>query len=134
MLIVSVVLCAWSPGVAQPPAGDQPQFKRLTADELKAMIDGQEKMLLLDVREPQELEKLGALKGFVNIPLGQVGKRLGEVPKGTLIVSVCNRAVHAASAAGILHKNGHTQLRTFAMNDWTEKGYQVIYPKAEEKK
>lgn len=66
-----------------PPA---PESQRVQADDIdKLMADG--KVLLLDVREPKELEELGTLEGYVNIPLGQLEKRLGELPKDKAILT-----------------------------------------------
>jgi rhodanese-related sulfurtransferase len=39
------------------------------------------------VREPKELEELGTIKGYVNIPLSQIENRLSEIPKNKLIVT-----------------------------------------------
>jgi len=60
--------------------------KKLSADELKALIEKKE-VFFLDVREPKELEELGTIKGYVNIPLDQLEKRIAEVPKNQLIVT-----------------------------------------------
>lgn len=45
------------------------------------------KVVLLDVREPWELEKFGTLEGYLNIPLGQLEKRLHELPKDRAILT-----------------------------------------------
>ena len=60
--------------------------KQLSADELKKLLD-EKKIFFLDVREPRELAELGTIRGYVNIPLGQLEKRLSEVPKDKLIVT-----------------------------------------------
>ena len=60
--------------------------KKLSADELKELIEKKD-VFFLDVREPRELEELGTIKGYVNIPLGQLEKRIAEVPKNKLIVT-----------------------------------------------
>lgn len=44
-------------------------------------------MFFLDVREPKELEELGTFEGYVNIPLGQIEKRLAEIPKDKAIIT-----------------------------------------------
>ncbi len=60
-----------------------------TADELKALLDKEGKdLFILDVREPKEIEELGTLEGYVNIPVGEVEKRAGEIPKGKPLVVV----------------------------------------------
>ena len=60
--------------------------KKLSADELKDLLDKKD-VFFLDVREPRELEELGTIKGYVNIPLNQLENRLSEVPKDKLIVT-----------------------------------------------
>jgi len=104
--------------------------KKLTPEELKALVSGSTKYFFLDVREPKELEELGAMRGYVNIPLGELEKRLPEIPRDVLVVVACNRAVRAAKGAAILEKAGYKQLQICAMNEYKEKGYEVIYPKA----
>ena len=51
-----------------------------------ALLDKGE-VFFLDVREPSELEELGTLEGYVNIPLGQIEKRLKEIPKDKAIIT-----------------------------------------------
>jgi rhodanese-related sulfurtransferase len=60
--------------------------KSLSADELKELLE-KKKIFFLDVREPKELTELGTIKGYVNIPLGQLEGRLPEIPKDKLIVT-----------------------------------------------
>jgi rhodanese-related sulfurtransferase len=64
----------------------QNKEKTLSADELKELLDKKE-VYFLDVREPKELEELGTIKGYVNIPLSQIENRLSEIPKNKLIVT-----------------------------------------------
>ncbi len=66
---------------------DQPKAPKLSADDLKKMVDNKTKFFFLDVREPKELEDLGTMKGFVNIPLGQLEKRMAEIPKDSVVVT-----------------------------------------------
>ena len=74
-------------GVQQPPAiAPLGEDRRISAEDIdKHLASG--KTLLLDVREPKELEELGTIEGAVNIPLGQLEKRLGEIPKDCLILT-----------------------------------------------
>ena len=60
---------------------------RIEIDALKQRIDEGKDLFFLDVREPKELEDLGTLKGYVNIPIGQLEARLNEVPKNRFIVT-----------------------------------------------
>jgi rhodanese-related sulfurtransferase len=44
-------------------------------------------IFFLDVREAKELQDLGTLEGYYNIPFGELEKRLGELPKDRLILT-----------------------------------------------
>ena len=60
---------------------------------------------LVDVREPDEHE-LGALPGAVNIPLGQLRTRLGELDKSRPVVAYCQVGLRGYLAERILKQNG----------------------------
>jgi rhodanese-related sulfurtransferase len=64
------------------------QTRKITdAEDLAQLLKSEKNMFFLDVREPKEIEELGSLKGYVNIPLGELEKRIGEVPKDKAIVT-----------------------------------------------
>lgn len=70
-------------GAGAVPAEDKPP--RIASADLDKLM--QKETLLLDVREPKELEELGTLEGYVNIPIGQLEQRLDELPRDRLIVT-----------------------------------------------
>lgn len=70
---------------AQAPASNPNDVGRITIEELKAKIDKKEKVLVVDVRTHTER----VIKGAKHIPLGDLEKRLTELPKDRLIVTVC---------------------------------------------
>ena len=61
--------------------------------------------LLLDVREPSECER-GMLPGAVPVPLGQLRKRLGELPRGRTVVAYCAVGLRGYLAERILRQAG----------------------------
>ena len=65
----------------------QGKTKQLSAEEAENALKG-DNVFLLDVREPNELEEFGTIKGYVNIPLGQLESRLKEIPKDKVIVTL----------------------------------------------
>jgi NADPH-dependent 2,4-dienoyl-CoA reductase/sulfur reductase-like enzyme/rhodanese-related sulfurtransferase len=67
--------------------------------------DSAEKGFLLDVREPMELA-LERAPGAVNIPLGQLRARLGELPRDREILVVCRSGQRAYYATRILLQKG----------------------------
>ena len=64
-----------------------------------------EDALILDVREPEENE-LGAVPGAVNIPLGQLRRRLDELDRSRRIVCYCQVGLRGYLAERILKQNG----------------------------
>ena len=66
-----------------------------------------EEVFLLDVREPDEVEEWAYPIG-VNIPLGQLGDRVGELPQDTTIVVACDAGGRSAKAATALSDAGWT--------------------------
>ena len=67
--------------------------------------DGAEKAFLLDVREPVELAVESA-PGAINIPLGQLRARLGELPRDREILVICRSGQRAYCATRILVQHG----------------------------
>jgi len=88
VLTIAAVLALPVFSMAQQPAAPTPQPKaqKMASDDVMALLEKGE-VFFLDVREPKELEELGTLEGYVNIPLGQIEKRLTEIPKDKAIIT-----------------------------------------------
>ena len=67
--------------------------------------DSSDGAFLLDVREPVELA-VESVPGAVNIPMGQLRSRLGELPRDREIHVICRSAQRAYYATRILLQNG----------------------------
>ena len=44
------------------------------------------KLVLVDVRDASEIKESGAIPGAIHIPMAQIEKRMGELPKNAEIV------------------------------------------------
>ncbi len=82
-LIVPTLTMAQQPST---PSAAPPQAPKMASDEVMALLEKGE-VFFLDVREPNELVELGTLEGYVNIPVGQIEKRLNEIPKDKAIIT-----------------------------------------------
>ena len=80
---------------------------KLTAAEVNEKIKFGKHPLVLDVRQPEEFQQ-GHISGAKLIPLGDLRKHLGELPKGREIVCVCASGSRSRSAAKLLGKEGFT--------------------------
>lgn len=70
-------------------------------DELKANNE-----FILDVREPFEIS-LGTIEGSVNIPLGEIRKRINELPKNKTIYVYCQVGQRGYVACRLLSQLGY---------------------------
>ena len=69
--------------------------------------------LVVDVREPWELE-LCRIDGSLPIPLGELSRRMGELPRGRPLVLVCHHGGRSQQAAMLLEGAGFTQVHNLA--------------------
>jgi rhodanese-related sulfurtransferase len=81
--------------------------KEISVTEFKAMRDAGRAHIVLDVREPFEIE-LAQLAGSLNIPMAEVPARLDEVPRDREIVVMCHSGQRSGRVARFLEQNGYT--------------------------
>jgi predicted sulfurtransferase len=84
LLLPSLAMAEQNTSSAAPSA--QPNAPKMSSDEVMALLEKGD-VFFLDVREPKELAELGTFEGYVNIPLGQIEKRLDEIPKDKAIIT-----------------------------------------------
>jgi rhodanese-related sulfurtransferase len=106
VLALAVVTLAVVTVVAAPLRAQTPDpARRVDPANIDALIaDG--KTVVLDVREPNELEETGTVKGAIHIPLGQLEARLGELPKDKVILTACRGGGRASRAMALLEAKG----------------------------
>ena len=87
-----------------------------------------EKGVLIDVCEPNE-HLAGHAVGCKNIPLGQLDKRLNDLPKdkNTPVLVMCQSGMRAKRAAAQLRKDGYVNAAAVAggLRAWREAGLPV---------
>lgn len=88
---------------ADPASGEV--LAEMTAVELARRLGTDEEPLLLDVRQPNEVQAW-AIPGSVNIPLGELGSRLDEIPESGELVVVCASGSRSRRATGYLTRSG----------------------------
>ena len=85
----------------------------VTVEELKSTLVGDDSLLLIDVREPQEFQ-ICRIPGSTLIPLGMVPARLDELratAAGRPIIVHCKSGVRSAKAVRLLQDAGLTQAK-----------------------
>lgn len=97
-------LCGTRP---EPPA---PERERVEARELRELLAQHEPLVLLDVREPEELA-IARLPGAVHIPMRSVPERVGELDPASRVVVFCHLGVRSLQTARWLRAHGFTNVQ-----------------------
>ena len=99
-------------GVPQQPAKQESQLteSEIEVTEVKEKLDRGDKFVLIDVREPHE-HQICHIAAAKLIPLGEIGKRLGELDLEADIVIHCKSGMRSARACGILRAAGFKHVR-----------------------
>lgn len=91
---------------------EEPKSSEITPAEFKAAWQAGQHPVLIDVREPHEWEVANlADYGAKLIPLGQIEKRLDEIPRDTPVVVQCKSGGRSAKAQAKLVEAGYTNVR-----------------------
>jgi rhodanese-related sulfurtransferase/glyoxylase-like metal-dependent hydrolase (beta-lactamase superfamily II) len=97
----------------------------IDSQNLKKMIDENEKFVLVDVREPQEYEEWN-IDNSINIPLSQISEKISEISQNKKIITVCTSGNRSTIAKYILSSHGlESSTLTGGMDSWStsfEKG------------
>jgi adenylyltransferase/sulfurtransferase len=99
--------CGIMPAASAPGV---PGFET-TVEELKARLDRRDPVWLLDVRERNEYD-ICRIDGSTLVPLGELPRRLDEVPKGPNapdIVVYCKMGARSAKAVHLLREKGFSR-------------------------
>ena len=124
-----------SGAAAQAPASAQsgraaaaPAFaaKKLTRAEFDALRAQPDRLLVLDVRRPDELTAIGGFPAYLSIQAADLEKSLAWIPKDRVIVTVSNHAARAGRAADLLTKNGFTVAGAIGAQDYEAEGGTLV--------
>jgi adenylyltransferase/sulfurtransferase len=93
----------------------------ISAPDLSARLARDAGLVLLDVREPHELE-ISALPHAVNIPLGQLAARLAELDSAKEMVLFCKAGTRSARALELLVSAGFRKVKNLkgGINAWAK--------------
>jgi len=83
-----------------------PPLPALNANELNEKLKNGKRPLVIDVRQPEEYSA-GHIAGSKLIPLGELGKRINELPKDREIICVCASGSRSQSATRLLVGAGY---------------------------
>ena len=123
-LLATPLLFAQGIQAPKPAAASAPQFKAhvLTRPELEALLAKPEKLLLIDVRRPDELSRIGGFPVYLSVQPSELENSLAWIPKDRTIVTVSNHAARAGRAADLLASRGFKVAGAVGAQTFEEQG------------
>jgi len=101
-----------------------PSVPAIDVAEAHRRLQAKPQPFLLDVREPWEFA-LGHLPGAQLVPLGELERRVAEVPRDRPILAVCQVGARSLAAAAFLIGAGYGNVTNIegGTGAWVERGY-----------
>lgn len=85
-------------------------MQEVSPQEVKTRLDADDDFVLLDVREPVELEICSIPGTHLHIPMQQVPARLAEIPRDRDVVVYCKAGGRSARVCQFLLHQGYTRV------------------------
>ncbi|MGC3944564.1 MAG: hypothetical protein QM762_08605 [Chryseolinea sp.] len=96
--------------------------KQLTRQQVDALLGNPRKLLIIDLRRPDELVKYGSFPTYLNLQVKDLPELLDYIPKDRQILTVSNRAHRAGAAGDILTAAGYKVAGAIGSVDYAEAG------------
>ncbi len=122
--LVSAQQAAPAAAAASAPAPQQWKYStpRLTVGQVERWLAQPDKILVLDVRRPDELIKYGSFPAFLNIQNKDLEQLLAYLPKDRVIITVSNHAQRAGAAGDLLTAKGFKVAGATGSEDYEHEG------------
>ena len=102
-----------------------PPLPSTDAVEVSEKLKNGKRPILVDVRQPDEYQR-GHINGAKLVPLGELGRRMKELPKNREIVVVCATGNRSRSATKMLVREGYNAVNMKGgMMSWARSGFKV---------
>ena len=118
---------------AQAYTAKSPKLNRAQID---ALLAKPEQLLVIDVRQPDEVSNIGGFPAYLSIQSGELENSLAFIPKDRTIIVLSNHAGRAGKAADLLVSKGFHVAGAVGVQNYEEEGGKLtkIAPKASTKK
>jgi len=123
VLALSATVSAWAQQAPQPWTYKTRQLERAEVD---ALLAKPEKLVVLDVRRPDEVTDKGSFPVFLNIQAKDVENQLAYIPKDRVIVTVSNHAHRAGAVGDLLTAKGYKVAGAAGSEDYEAQGGKIV--------
>lgn len=122
LLVLFAATAAFAQQNAAPGKSPRSQAKVLTRAEFDALIAESAKVLIIDVRRPDEVTSNGGFPVYLSIQAADLEKSLAWIPRDRTIITVSNHAARGGIAADLLTKNGFKVAGTIGAQTYEQEG------------
>jgi rhodanese-related sulfurtransferase len=100
--------------------------QNISSRDAKTVLEKNRNVYLLDVRTPREYSQ-GRLPGSVLIPVGELERRIAEVPKNRPVMVYCTVGARSRHAAVLLKRRGYSEVlnMTDGIEGWYLNGFPI---------
>ena len=119
---VGAAVHAAEPAAAQPAAKPKALPHELSRAEFEQLLTKPDQLLIIDVRRPDELTRVGGFPAYFSVQIKELENSLAWIPKGRTIVTVSNHASRSGRAADLLASKGFKVAGTVGAQTFEEQG------------
>jgi rhodanese-related sulfurtransferase len=105
-----------------PAAAPASQAHILSRAELDKLLSTPQSVLIVDVRRPDELTRVGGFPVYLSVQLADLEKSLAWIPKDRTIITVSNHAKRAQRAVDLLTSKGYRVAGAAGVQDYEAAG------------
>ena len=107
---------------AQAAAKPKNLSHELTRAEFETLLEKPNDLLIIDLRRPDELTRIGGFPVYLSIQAKDLEQQLEWIPKGRTIVTVSNHAARSGRAADLLTAKGFKVAGLLGAQTYEEQG------------
>lgn len=130
-LVVLTMIFATSAAMAAEPAGTKPAAEahpytakapKLNRAQIDELLSKPDEVVIIDVRRPDEVSKIGGFPVYLSIQSNEIEKRLAFIPKERKLATVSNHAGRAGKSADLLVEKGFNVVGAIGAQDYEAEG------------
>ena len=125
MLLAAPLADAFADAPAPAAAAYPYKTPKLDRARIDALLAKPAKLLVIDVRRPDEITTIGGFPVYLNIQAGDIEKSLAYIPHDRAIVTVSNHAHRAGAAGDALASHGFKVAGAIGVQDYEKEGGQL---------
>jgi uncharacterized protein GlcG (DUF336 family)/rhodanese-related sulfurtransferase len=122
-----VLLVGATCALAQAEPANKSKTPVLTRAQFEALLQKPEKLVIVDVRRPDEVTAIGGFPVYLSIQLADLEKSLAWIPRDRKVVAASNHAGRAAKAADLLAAHGFKVVGAIGAQTFEQEGGKIAH-------